>query len=118
MPGSTHDAHTVFARWIDEVWAQARIPDDLVAEDFVGHWPDRDVHGRDGLAAVLEQTHGMFDALEFRIVLGPLSDGDLLAGRWTGVGRHADGEARFFGNDILRLRDGRIAEYWTGTSGG
>ncbi|OBB59455.1 polyketide cyclase [Mycobacterium sp. 852013-51886_SCH5428379] len=115
---STPDAHTIFRRWIGEVWAQAHIPHDLVAEDFVGHWPDLDVHGRDGLAAVVAQTRDMFDALEFEIVLGPLTDGELLAGRWIGVGRHTGGEVRFFGNDILRVDGGRIAEYWTGTSGG
>jgi hypothetical protein len=51
-------------------------------------------------------------------VLGPLADGNLMAGRWIGHGRHSSGEARFFGNDILRIADGRVAEYWTGTSSG
>ncbi|MBJ7383825.1 MAG: nuclear transport factor 2 family protein, partial [Mycolicibacterium sp.] len=37
----------VFQRWIDEVWSAGRVADDLVADDFVGHWPDRDVRGRD-----------------------------------------------------------------------
>ncbi|MBO0678338.1 nuclear transport factor 2 family protein [Mycolicibacterium sp. S2-37] len=118
MTHPPHDAGTVFRRWIGEVWSQARVPADLVAENFVGHWPDRDVHGRDELAAIVEQTRNMFDSLEFDIVLGPLADGDLLAGRWTGAGRHDGGDIRFNGNDILRMEGGLIAEYWTGTSSG
>jgi hypothetical protein len=29
-----------------------------------------------------------------------------------------DGPMSFTGNDILRIKDGRFAEYWTGTSAG
>jgi predicted SnoaL-like aldol condensation-catalyzing enzyme len=113
-----NDAETLYRRWIDQVWAGESVPADLVSDDFVGHWPDRDVHGRDELADIVDQTRRMFDRLDFEIVLGPLTDGDLLAGRWRGVGRHAAGEVTFTGNDILRLHRGRIAEYWTGTSAG
>jgi hypothetical protein len=106
----------IFQRWIDEVWSAARVSDDLVADDFVGHWPDRDVRGRDELAAIVRTTREMFDELTFQIELGPLRDGDYVVGRWTGVGRLQTGETRFTGNDILRLDGERIAEYWTGTS--
>jgi hypothetical protein len=58
--------------------------------------------------------------LDFEIEIGPLSDGDWVAGRWVGKGRSEDGPVSFTGNDILRLDgDGeRFAEYWTGTSTG
>ena len=55
----------------------------------------------------------MFDELSFELEVGPLVDGDLVAARWSGVGRAADGEeSAFLGHDLMRLRDGRIAEYW------
>ncbi|MCT7659165.1 ester cyclase [Mycobacterium deserti] len=111
-------AEKLYRRWIHEVWAGQPIAADLVADDFVGHWPGRDVHGPAELAAIIGETLNMFRELTFEIELGPLTDGDLMAGRWIGVGQHASGEARFFGNDILRIADGRIAEYWPGTSAG
>ena len=48
----------------------------------------------------------MFSSLEFRLELGPIEDGDLLAARWTGVGRTDDGEMPLLGNDILRVATG------------
>jgi hypothetical protein len=58
--------------------------------------------------------------LNFAIQIGPLSDGDSVAGRWVCTGRGPDGPVSFTGNDIHRLAgDGqRFAEYWTGTSAG
>lgn len=109
---------TLFERWVHEVWSGGPVPADLVADDFVGHWPGRDIRGPSELAAIIDETRSAFEELSFQIVLGPLADGELIAGRWIGHGRHSSGEARFFGNDILRLADGRIVEYWTGTSSG
>jgi hypothetical protein len=109
-------ARALYRRWIQEVWSGVSIPDDVVAEDFVGHWPDRDVRGPAGLTDVIAQTRGVFEDLTFEIEVGPLVDGDYVAARWVGAGRLADGEARFFGNDIVRIANGRIVEYWTGTS--
>jgi hypothetical protein len=62
----------------------------------------------------------MMADLDFAIQVGPLRDGDLVAGRWIGIGRGPDGPVSFTGNDILWLTgDGqRFAEYWTGTSAG
>ncbi|MGH3538785.1 MAG: nuclear transport factor 2 family protein, partial [Pseudonocardiaceae bacterium] len=49
--------------------------------------------------------------------VGPIAEGDLVAGRWTGVGVTPDGEhMHFFGNDILRARDGRFVEHWVASS--
>lgn len=112
----TDTAHALYRRWLREVWSGGSIPADVIADDFVGHWPDRDVHGSAGLSEVVGQTHGMFDDMTFEIQVGPLVDGDYVAARWVGTGRRPNGEAKFFGNDIVRVENGRIAEYWTGTS--
>ena len=46
----------------------------------------------------------------------PFADGDMLAARWIGTGARERGPVLFAGNDILRVRDGRIVEYWACTS--
>ena len=51
--------------------------------------------------------------------MGPIADGDLLAARWTGTGTTPDGgEMPLLGNDILRVADGRLAEYWVASWAG
>ncbi|GFG63127.1 hypothetical protein MKUB_06170 [Mycobacterium kubicae] len=110
----------LYERWITELWAGRPIAAEIVTADFVGHWPNRDVHGPAELERIVEETRNMASDLSFRIELGPFGDGDLVAGRWVGTGRGPEGPVSFTGNDILRLAgDGqRFAEYWTGTSAG
>lgn len=110
----------LYGRWINELWTGRPVAAEIVTEDFVGHWPDRDIHGPAELEQIVQQTRNMFADLAFAIAIGPLRDGDLVAGRWVGEGRGPDGPVSFTGNDILRLGgDGaRFAEYWTGTSAG
>lgn len=106
----------LYLRWVDELWnGSPEAAEDLVSADFVGHWPDREVRGAAELSETVARTRSMFTSLRFELEVGPLADGDLVAGRWTGHGRTPQGEARFSGNDILRVRDGRFAEYWVAT---
>jgi hypothetical protein len=90
----------------------------IVAHDFVGHWPDRDVRGPADLESTIQDTHNMVDELTFTIEVGPLVDGELVAGRWSGRGKTDGSVTRFVGNDILRFVDGRFVEYWTASSAG
>ena len=101
-------ARHLYKRWLDELWAgdTSRIAE-IVAEDFTGHWPGRQVRGREELAAVIAETHAMAEGLTFDLQVGPIAEGDLIAARWTGGG--------FAGNDLLRIADGLVAEYWVGT---
>ncbi|OMC43560.1 nuclear transport factor 2 family protein [Mycobacterium sp. IS-1264] len=114
------NVQTLYNRWIAELWAGRPVAAEIVTDDFVGHWPDRDVHGPDELQQIVEQTRNMVSGLTFSVEIGPFSDGAFLAGRWVGTGQGPDGPVSFTGNDILRLTgDGqRFAEYWTGTSAG
>lgn len=89
-----------------------------MSSDFVGHWPNRDVHGPNELAATVAETRGMFTEITFELEVGPMVDGDLVAARWTGRDVTPEGEMSFFGNDILRVADGRFVEYWTASSSG
>ena len=108
----------LYGRWINELWAGEPVAAEIVTDDFVGHWPDREVHGPDELQAIIAETRNMLADLTFTIELGPLIDGDMVAGRWVGKGRSDDGPMSFTGNDILRIEGDRFAEYWTGTSAG
>jgi SnoaL-like domain len=108
----------LYERWINELWSGRPVAAEVVSDDFVGHWPDRDVHGPAELQAIIDETQKMFSDLTFSIEIGPLVDGDLIAGRWVGSGTTQNGPMRFTGNDILRFADGRFVEYWTGTSTG
>lgn len=111
-------ANALYGRWINDLWAGKVAASELVTDDFVGHWPNREVHGPAELDAVIAQTRTMLTDLTFEIELGPLVDGDMVAGRWVGNGRSDNGPMAFTGNDILRLEGDRFAEYWTGTSTG
>lgn len=110
----------LYSRWINELWAGRPVASEILTDDFVGHWPGRDIHGPDEVQRIVAETRNMFADLTFTIELGPLAQGDLVAGRWVGTGRGPEGPVSFTGNDILRLdADGRrFAEYWTGTSTG
>jgi predicted SnoaL-like aldol condensation-catalyzing enzyme len=100
----------LYERWLLELWhGDLAVADEIVAEDFLGHWPDQEVQGRAALVA----------QLTFRLEVGPIADGDLLAARWTGTGTTPDGgEMPLLGNDILRVADGRLVEYWVASWAG
>lgn len=106
----------LYRRWLDDLWnGSADVAADLVSDDFVGHWPDHDIEGPEGLAEAVAQTHAMFPDMTFELVVGPIGDGDLVAGRWIGRAVTPDGAVGFVGNDIMRVRDGRFVEYWNAT---
>ena len=43
----------LYERWINELWAGQPVAAEVVSDDFVGHLPDRDVHGPAELQAVI-----------------------------------------------------------------
>ena len=101
----------LYSRWLFELWGGAfDVAPEIIAERFVGHWPDREVVGRDALVELIRETRGMFGSLSFVLELGPMVDRDLIAARWSGDGREPD--MRLLGHDLMRVVDGRIAEYW------
>ena len=109
-------AKALYERWINELWMGKPVAAELVSDDFVGHWPHREGNGPHELQTIVDETQTMFSDLMFVVEIEPFVDRDLLAARWIGTGATAEGPARFTGNDILRLADGRFVEYWTGTS--
>jgi SnoaL-like polyketide cyclase len=115
------DAKALYRRWIQELWdgpsdTALETAKQLVSEDFVGHWPEMDVHGPEQLAELIVQTRQMIADLSFRIEVEAFTDGTMVAGRWTGSGVMDNRQHRFVGNDILRLDGPRFTEYWVGTA--
>ncbi|MGH7868190.1 MAG: ester cyclase [Candidatus Dormibacteraceae bacterium] len=112
--------HELYRLWLLELWqGKLDIAEELIAEEFVGHWPDRDIRGRRELVKLISQTREAVEDLTFQLEVGPIAEGDLIAARWTGCGRSAEGHnMRFFGNDLLRIYEGRFAEYWVASSVG
>ena len=103
----------LYRRWLLELWhGSYDAAEEILTEDFVGHWPEREVEGRDALVELIRETRAMFTSLEFELAVGPIVQDGLVAARWTGVGRTAEGEMPLLGHDILRVADGRFAEYW------
>jgi hypothetical protein len=113
---STSSHKLLYRRWLSELWDGRRVAGDLVSDDFVGHWPTHDVHGPDELQAKIDQTRHELRELLFAIHVGPFVDGDMVAARWIATGSGEHGPARFTGNDILRIANGKIVEFWSGTS--
>lgn len=115
-PAEAGDATTLYERWIKELWAGDTVAGELVSDDFVGHWPTHDVKGPEELQAIIDDTRKRLRELLFVVDVGPLVNGDMVAARWISTGATRSGPARFVGNDILRVADGKIVEYWSGTS--
>ena len=122
------DAVTLYKRWLFDAWRGDRaVIDAIFAPGFVGHWPTMDVHGPDGVAAQIDQSHAYFSGIENTLDVGPIVDGDLVAARWTFHGAYRGGipgttaepgtRIAFTGQDIFRVENGRFAEYWSVSDG-
>jgi predicted ester cyclase len=107
------------------------LADELVSADFLIHvagGASMAMLGPDGLRALLRGARSPFSSLIFRIDVGPLVQGDLVAARWWADGIYAGGfpgakapagtPVHFGGHDFLRFRDGRFVEYWGGADDG
>jgi len=115
----------LYRRWLLELWnGDLAVAGQIVTEGFVGSWPGRPglVHGPEELAETIRMSRELFLDLVFSVEVGPIADGDLLAARWIGRGRYKGGmpgataptgtPVSFSGHDLLRVEDGRFAEYW------
>ncbi|MGR6915992.1 ester cyclase [[Actinomadura] parvosata] len=113
----------LYRRWLLELWnGDFALAYELVTPDFAGHWPGMEVSGPEGLAEALRQGHAPFDDVKVTLDVGPIVDGDLVSARWTFAGAYRGGlpgataapgtRIAFSGHDILRVREGRFAEYW------
>lgn len=125
---STQDNRTLWKRWIALWNGNLAELDAIIHPDFVrqGAPPPSSsvcVRGRDGLRAWIQQPSMLVEGFRFTVQVGPIVDGDLVAGRWVAEGTYTGGipgstvaagtRVRFHGNDIWRAEDGLIREYWS-----
>lgn len=102
--------------------------DEIVAPAFVAHFAPvgespAEVRGPAGLTDWIGGILSAFSDHRFATTVGPLADGELVAGRWLFQGTYRGGipgasptavgtAVEYAGIDILRVETGRIVEYW------
>ena len=112
------DLHDTARRWLALWNGDMTLLDDLVAETVVTHAvmagqvAEAPMVGRDALGGWIAQMHALMPTLRFAVEVGPLVDGNLIALRWRVTARHGQVRTNFAGTDILRVAEGKVAEYW------
>jgi len=111
-------------RFYEEVWNEGNveITEEIFAPEYVRHdlRPTRAAPGGAGMAAIAATFRAAFPDLRMEVDL-ILSDGDLVAARWTSTGTFSGPwgdasptgvRATFSGVNIFRIRDGLVVELW------
>ena len=115
----------IVERWFDELFTQGNLAavDELVAPDFVSHWPggSGDSHGREALREFLRWYLATFTDREWTID-DIISAGDKAVVRYTGWTTYRGGwlnipadnqRVRETGILIYRIEQGRVQELWS-----
>ncbi|GGP80948.1 ester cyclase [Saccharothrix coeruleofusca] len=78
--------------------------------------------GREELTGWVGGARSAFTTLDYALEVGPVVEDDLVAMRWSAAGVYGGGipgaaaergaKVAFTGMDILRVVDGKFAEYW------
>lgn len=113
-----------------ELWnGDLALVERIIAPDFVAHAApitgtgSDEVHGREGLRGWVSGIRAAIPDLTFSTQVGPVSEGDMLVGRWQARGTYRGGipgvpaeaigrRVHFSGTDSLRVVNGLLAEYW------
>lgn len=112
----------IYDTWLQICNGELDLIDEVVAEDFVGHWADAEVTGRDGLRHYLVKPLETVPDGQYELQLDPIEQNEFVVGRWLGTGTYSGvhlGEqtavgapVSFAGTDILRVQNGMITECW------
>jgi len=124
---TSDDRKLLWDRWIALWNGELEHLQEIIHPEFVSHRipppriPD-ELAGREALLAWIKQTRSLFEDLRFTVEVGPIVDGEMVAGRWIAEGTYGGGvpgsaapvgtRVRFHGNDIWRAEGGMIREYW------
>ena len=131
---SEADAKRLYERWLALWNGDLAGVGAVVAPDFTLHQvglggplDPEEFRGPDGLVRLIGMGRAPFAELTFRVEVGPIVEGDMLAARWTGAGIYRGGlpgatapagtPVTFGGNDLLRIVAGKVAEYWVSSDG-
>lgn len=117
----------IYRQWIEAWNGRLELIDKIVDPHFIFHpthdQPDQpDFNGQDGIRRMIEISRQPFSSLEFTTDIGPIAEGELVVARWQGRGVYRGGlpgatakegtKVAFSAIDILKVRDGKIIEYW------
>lgn len=124
----TIESAKLYGHWLALWNGDFTFAEEVVASDCVIHHPslaDDPSDSRSGaerIAAMVREGRAPFQKLIFTLEVGPIEEDGLLAARWTGRGNYSGGmphatasagaTVEFSGIDLLRLREGKVAEYW------
>jgi predicted SnoaL-like aldol condensation-catalyzing enzyme len=82
----------------------------VIAPEFTDH--SYALRGVEAVQQFVRTSRANWPELRFTID-EIIAEGDIVAVRWTGTGRHAGGkQATWTGMGFYRLRDGRITDHW------
>jgi predicted ester cyclase len=113
----------IVRRVLEEIWEDPGVADELVSSDYVGHDPARPdpIRGPQGVKDNASDYRNAFEGARI-IVKDQIAEGDVVASRWEGRGRHT-GELMGIaptGKDVVveginfsRIKDGRVVEEWS-----
>jgi len=113
----------IVRRALEEPWRDMNVLDELLDGDYVGHDPalPEPIRGIRGAKENVSLYQSAFDGARIT-VMEQVAEGDLVASRWEGRGRHT-GEMMGTpptGRDVIvsgltlsRLEGGKIVEEWT-----
>jgi predicted ester cyclase len=128
------DPRRLYERWLLELWhGDESVAQEILAADFVVHQArsqpgeSEAVRGPQAGIELVRMGRAPFSQLAFEIEVGPIVEGGMVAARWIGRGLYAGGipgatapagtEVHFGGIDIMRIENGRLAEYWVSSDG-
>jgi predicted ester cyclase len=113
----------IVRRALEESWGNPDVLDELVSSDYVGYDPalPEPVRGPEGAKDNVNQYRSAFEGAQIT-VKEQIGEGDLVATRWEGRGRHT-GEIMGIGPTgkdtvvsgltLSRIANGKIVEEWT-----
>jgi predicted SnoaL-like aldol condensation-catalyzing enzyme len=122
---NTLEQQEIWMKWQNRWNGNYAIAKDIISSNFRIHAalmdgsPDTSIHGAEGLVNWMAQSASIFESMKFTTLVGPIIDGNLIAGRWMLVGVYKGGvpgakaaPGMVAGTDILRVENGKILEYW------
>lgn len=125
---TNEELEAIWGRWL-ELWnGDLAVADEIVAPGFVAHFhpapgSPSEVRGPEGLKGWIGGATAAFPGHRFETTVGPLVEGNMVAGRWVfratyrggipGSAEAAVGQpVAYEGADFFRVEDGKIVEYW------
>ncbi len=113
----------IVRRALEEPWRDLDVLDELVSNDYVGYDPaaPEPLRGIQGAKDNVNQYRSAFEGAQIT-VKEQVAEGDLVATRWEGRGRHTGElmgtpptgtEAIVTGITLSRVKNGKIVEEWT-----